>query len=348
MAFQGANARPEYVQHTVAGGNPNTDPLLTPALFPSGTILLDQTTDTVWVLRRIAGVAAWISTSAGGSPPIGPAGGDLSGTYPNPTVIDLSIPGAAAGSVLYATAATNWSPLAPGVSGRVLTSGGAGAPSWTEITGLPAGVAQGDLLYYNGTAWVRLAAGTSGNVLSTQSTGGPPQWIASSAIPAGTAQGQILYWNGSAWVTLDPGFEGRVLQTQGGSANPQWADFGGIRTLSTTTVGTVSASVTGATVIPGTAATLFAQVSGVQTSGAQVGASASYVKVASYVNNGAGSVLVNGSVSNLVTIESAAPSAAGWTCDLTAAGSVEVTAGGVGGADVVQWKINVMLVTSGP
>lgn len=42
----------------------------------------------------------------------------------------------------------------------------------------PASPAQGDVIYYNGTAWVRLAAGTSGNFLKTQGAGANPTWAA--------------------------------------------------------------------------------------------------------------------------------------------------------------------------
>jgi hypothetical protein len=49
------------------------------------------------------------------------------------------------------------------------------AQTGTDITSI-AGLAQGDVLYYNGTAWVRLGAGTSGQVLTTQGSGANPQW----------------------------------------------------------------------------------------------------------------------------------------------------------------------------
>lgn len=39
-----------------------------------------------------------------------------------------------------------------------------------------ASVAQGDILYRNATEWVRLAAGTAGQVLQTQGAGANPQW----------------------------------------------------------------------------------------------------------------------------------------------------------------------------
>lgn len=42
----------------------------------------------------------------------------------------------------------------------------------------PASPAQGDVIYYNGTAWVRLAAGTSGQYLQTLGTGANPAWAA--------------------------------------------------------------------------------------------------------------------------------------------------------------------------
>lgn len=46
--------------------------------------------------------------------------------------------------------------------------------------------AQGDVLYYNGTTWTRLAAGTSGYYLKTQGAAANPVWAAS---PANVAVG---------------------------------------------------------------------------------------------------------------------------------------------------------------
>ena len=48
-------------------------------------------------------------------------------------------------------------------------------------------VAQGDILYYNGSNWVRLPAGTSGNVLQTNGTGANPSWVA----PSGGGGGAV-------------------------------------------------------------------------------------------------------------------------------------------------------------
>ena len=45
---------------------------------------------------------------------------------------------------------------------------------WIDL----ASAAQGDVLYHNGTSYVRLPAGTSGQVLQTQGAGANPVWAA--------------------------------------------------------------------------------------------------------------------------------------------------------------------------
>ncbi len=63
------------------------------------------------------------------------------------------------------------------------------------------GEAQGDILYFNGTDWVRLAAGTSGDFLRTNGAGADPAW----ATPAGggdvsgpgsSTDNAVARWNG--------------------------------------------------------------------------------------------------------------------------------------------------------
>jgi len=45
---------------------------------------------------------------------------------------------------------------------------------------------QGDVLYFDGTAWVALAAGTAGYVLSTGGPAANPSWVAAAAGSGGT------------------------------------------------------------------------------------------------------------------------------------------------------------------
>ena len=64
--------------------------------------------------------------------------------------------------------------------------------------------AQGDIMYYNGTDWVRLGAGTSGQFLQTQGTGANPTW-ASGAAGTITAVGNVASgaaFNGTAGTIL--------------------------------------------------------------------------------------------------------------------------------------------------
>jgi hypothetical protein len=69
----------------------------------------------------------------------------------------------------------------------------------------PGGEVQGDLLYYNGAAWVRLAAGTSGQVLITNGASANPSWSTSPAadIITGSATGTNYTTTSTSLVDMD-------------------------------------------------------------------------------------------------------------------------------------------------
>src|SRR3990167_4965123 len=83
-------------------------------------------------------------------------------------------------------------------------------------------LAQGNILYWNGTNWVNLAVGTDGQALTTQGASANPTWSGM------TTQGDIEYHSGTDRARLAPGTSGQFLKTQGASANPVWASVGGI------------------------------------------------------------------------------------------------------------------------
>jgi len=83
------------------------------------------------------------------------------------------------------------------------------------------GQTQGDVIYYNGSAWVRLPAGTDGQILVTKGAGANPEWgnLDSGGSPT---EGDILYWDGSSWVTISPGTAGDVLTSNGAGTAPSF------------------------------------------------------------------------------------------------------------------------------
>lgn len=92
-----------------------------------------------------------------------------------------------------------------------------------DVLSIP-GQTQGDILYFNGSDWVRLGAGTSGQVLRTQGAGSNPIWgdptdlsISSQTI------GDTLYFNGTDWIRLPAGTAGQLLQSNGAAA-PSWVN----------------------------------------------------------------------------------------------------------------------------
>ncbi len=105
--------------------------------------------------------------------------------------------------------------------------------------------ATGDLMYYNGTDWVRLAAGTSTQLLHSGTT---PSWGAVSltaditgvlgSANGGTGanlsaanQGAVPYFSATGVMSaLAPGTAGYVLTTNGAGQNPTWSNAAALGT----------------------------------------------------------------------------------------------------------------------
>ncbi len=96
---------------------------------------------------------------------------------------------------------------------------------------------QGDVIYFNGTAWTRLAAGTSGQFLKTNGAGSNPSWGTASggggggAVPLSDLQnlsgsnGDTMYWNGTNWVRLPIGGTSQYLGINSVSGIPEWRAY---------------------------------------------------------------------------------------------------------------------------
>ena len=66
-----------------------------------------------------------------------------------------------------------------------IANGGTNATTATAaFNNLSPCLIQGDISYYNGTNWVCLGVGTSGQVLQTQGASANPQWVNISGTPA--------------------------------------------------------------------------------------------------------------------------------------------------------------------
>ena len=133
---------------------------------------------------------------------------------------------AAHGALLYRNGDSLYHALAPGTAGQVLSSGGPAAdPSWTAAAAttldgltdvnLPAS-SQGDILYRNATEWVRLIAGTSGQVLTTAGAAANPAW--QTVAPADLSPAVILAPASSARNVIQPTVDATALVLKANAA----------------------------------------------------------------------------------------------------------------------------------
>ena len=135
-------------------------------------------------------------------------------------------------------------------------SGASAAPAAVTVSQLldsALSAAQGAVIYRSATAWVALAPGTNGQILTTGGAAANPAWAnAAAAAPIannliignisgataapigvsltnvidavfGSTRGMILYRGATGWAALPAGTAGQVLTTGGTAANPSWA-----------------------------------------------------------------------------------------------------------------------------
>jgi hypothetical protein len=116
--------------------------------------------------------------SAGGS---FTPGGDLAGSATSQEVIGLlshALPSLSSGYLNWTGSAWALSSVTGGVTAVTGTSPIASSGGTTPVISFSiSGQTQGDLVYYNGTSWVRLPAGTTGYVLQTNGTSANPSWV---------------------------------------------------------------------------------------------------------------------------------------------------------------------------
>lgn len=177
---------------------------------------------------------------------------NVSGGSAAPTPTSLSAlldacAGNAQGDILYRNA-SGWVVLAPGTSGQLLSTAGAGGnPSWITAsgTGTVTSVATGTGLTggpITTTGTISLAAVADGSLLANISGGSaaPAANTLTAIIDAvlGSTQGDVLYRNGTVWTALAPGTSGQVLTTGGAAANPSWTSVAGTGTVTNVATGT--------------------------------------------------------------------------------------------------------------
>lgn len=136
----------------------------------------------------------------------------------------------AQGSLLAASAANTWTPLADGTINYILTAGGAGMlPSYQPLTTLldTIGSTQGTIMERGTSAWQAIAIGTSGQVLATQGAGADPHWVNAATPPGSTTQHDVASYSNTVGGLEDLGaiVEGTVTSTvtsNDNDANGTW------------------------------------------------------------------------------------------------------------------------------
>jgi len=180
-------------------------------------------------------------------------GGDLSGSLPNPSVVDLTITGEEQGSVLYFDG-SNWVQLPPGDDGYALITHDTGAnPTWGAVSGssvitsvftrvgdVVAAIDDYSASQIDNDSTVtgeqvsdalEYLDGYIGDVYTLpvggDLSGSLPNPLVTDLTITSEEQGSVLYFDGANWVQLAPGDDGYVLTTHDTGADPTWEEASG-------------------------------------------------------------------------------------------------------------------------
>jgi len=97
---------------------------------------------------------------------------------------------------------------------------------------------QGDVLYYNGSIWTRLPAGTDGQSLLTKGLAANPEWGDPTALNiSGQATDNLLQYDGADWVAVTPGSVSLGTRQETFYASGTWTCPDGITTAYLTLLG---------------------------------------------------------------------------------------------------------------
>jgi len=197
-------------------------------------------------VRVAKGTDGQVLVSDGTDASWGTLAGDVSGQFDATTVTDLTISSEADGDLLQFDG-SNWVRVAKGTDGQVLVSDGTDA-SWgtlagdcsgqfdaTQVTDLTiSSQADGDLLQFDGSNWIRVAKGTDGQVLvsdGTDASWGTLAGDCSGQFDATTvtdltiasqADGDLLQFDGSNWIRVPKGTNKQQLTSDG--TDVAWGD----------------------------------------------------------------------------------------------------------------------------
>jgi hypothetical protein len=250
--YSGADAKWENATlGSMADQNANAVAIIGGTIANTGvTGLPAPTLPTDAVTKAYADALALGAASIPDGDVVGNASGALGSAVATPlsTMLDHVLGSTARGAVMF-RGSSGWIALAPGTSGQLLKSGGAGAdvswtnPSFTGVTDIAAGtgISTGgsDIL---STGTISLAAIANASLLANISGGSaaPTPSGLSAIIDAilGNVRGSVLYRGASGWTTLPPGTSGKYLQTLGAGADPTWNSPAGAGTVTDIAAGT--------------------------------------------------------------------------------------------------------------